>query len=220
MITERLKCGSHWIDIPGYNNRAQCSFCKKKESIETLENEQHLWLECRNNGQALAWNTARTAWNRTTSRDWPIISLGLIKGAAALTFENDQNGDSESLRTLISMTIWAIWKSRSKNSINNQNVATCEAKEELERDAFHRRWWEDKPTTRFEGPLGQQVICRFRFQNWPYPRFPLMGCGSGGRMPNGRNDPPANRTGVPHTAPKGATVHNAFPSFPPTKKRI
>ena len=55
-------------------------------------------------------------------RNWPAISLGLIKGSAAITFHDDRNSDSERLRILISMTLWAIWKSRNKNTINNQDV--------------------------------------------------------------------------------------------------
>ena len=53
---------------------------------------------------------------------------------------------------LISMTIWGIWKPRSKNSINNQDVALNETREaevftppfrsseeKLDRGAFHGR---------------------------------------------------------------------------------
>jgi hypothetical protein len=42
---------------------------------------------------------------------------------------NDYSKDSERLRILISMTIWAIWKSRNKNSINDQDVAPSETRE-------------------------------------------------------------------------------------------
>jgi hypothetical protein len=101
--------------------------------VDVLENEQHMWLECRNNGQDRAWVKAREIWGKTTTRNWPDLSLGMIKGAAALSFEHDQNKDSERLRILISMTVWAIWKTRNKNSINNQEVSTGEASEELVR---------------------------------------------------------------------------------------
>jgi hypothetical protein len=111
--------------------------------MDVLENEQHMWLECRNNGQDGAWAKAREIWGKTTTRNWPDLSLGLIKGAAALSFEYDQNKDSERLRILISMTIWAIWKTRNKNSINNQEVSTGEAREELVRllkDLITKSW--------------------------------------------------------------------------------
>jgi hypothetical protein len=83
MLIGRIKCGPYWRNIPGYEDRAHCSFCKKKDSIETLEDEQHMWLDCQNNGQTLAWNTAKRIWGKTTSRDWPNITTGLIRGAAA-----------------------------------------------------------------------------------------------------------------------------------------
>ena len=68
---------------------------------------------------------------RHPSRPWPNISLGLIGGAAALSFERDYRKDSERLRILISMTIWAIWKPRNKYSINDQDVASIEIGETL-----------------------------------------------------------------------------------------
>ena len=40
---------------------------------------------------------------------------------------NDHMKDSERLCILISMTVWAIWKSRNKITINNQDVAPGEA---------------------------------------------------------------------------------------------
>jgi hypothetical protein len=41
------------------------------------------------------------------------------------------------------MTIWAIWKSRNKNAINNQDIAAEETKAELERlikDLITKSW--------------------------------------------------------------------------------
>jgi hypothetical protein len=143
MLLGRIKCGSYWNNIHGYEPRALCSICRKKESIEIIENEQHIWLECENNGQAAAWEIARAMWERTTSKVWPNISLGLIRGTAALTFENDYRKDSERLRILISMTVWAIWKSRNKYSINDQDVAPIETGEtlkELIREQVRKSW--------------------------------------------------------------------------------
>src|SRR5258708_23463706 len=84
-----------------------------------------------------------TVWRKTTTRAWPNISLGLIRGVAAISFKNDHSKDSERLRILISMTIWAIWKSRNKNSINDQDVASCEAKETLKgliQETIRKSW--------------------------------------------------------------------------------
>jgi hypothetical protein len=46
MLTGKIKCGTYWNKIPGYNGRVICPFCKKKWNIETTETEKHLWLEC------------------------------------------------------------------------------------------------------------------------------------------------------------------------------
>jgi len=143
MLIGKIKCGSYWSKIPGYTDRAYCSFCKKKKAVEITESEQHMWLDCENNGQSLAWETARKIWIKTTDRTWPTISMGLIRGAAALSFEYDYSKDSERLRILISMTIWAIWKSRNKNSINDQDVTTNETREALKdliQDLIRKGW--------------------------------------------------------------------------------
>jgi len=50
----------------------------------------------------------------------------MIRGAAALTFEHNMNKDSERLRMLIAMTVWAIWKSKIKVSIQNQDITPNE----------------------------------------------------------------------------------------------
>ena len=110
MLTGKIKCGSYWSNIQDLAERAYCVACKKQESIEIIESEPHIWLECRNNGQNMAWETARNIWEKSTKRPWPDILIGLIRGVPAITFENDHMKDSERLRILISMTIliWAI----------------------------------------------------------------------------------------------------------------
>lgn len=73
----------------------------------------------------------------------PSISLGLVKGAAAISFEDDYNRASERIRILITMTIWAIWKSRNKNSVNDQEVAAIETNEtlkDLTPDLVRKSW--------------------------------------------------------------------------------
>jgi len=131
MLISRIKCGPYWNNIPGHAERAFCSFCKKTTGDDIMETEQHLWLSCDHNRQRQTWETTMNIWRKTTQRDWPALSLGLIRGSAAITFNDDRNSDSERLRILISMTLWAIWKSRNKNTINNQDVVPNETKEIL-----------------------------------------------------------------------------------------
>ena len=126
----RIKCGTFWDKIPGCAERAMCSLCRKT-NINVLESEQHMWLECENNGQELAWETTKNTWRKTTDRNWPNITADLIRGAPALSFEHDFSKDAERLRILITVTIWAIWKSRNKSAITNQDVAPSETSEIL-----------------------------------------------------------------------------------------
>ena len=69
--------------------------------------------------------------------------MGLIRGAPALTFQDDSSKDSERLRILISMTIWAIWKSRNKNTILNRETVPNETRDtlkELIKDLIRKSW--------------------------------------------------------------------------------
>ena len=57
--------------------------------------------------------------------------------------EMTKNSDHERLRILISMTICAIWKSRIKKSINNQDVTPNETREtpkDLIADLVRKSW--------------------------------------------------------------------------------
>ena len=143
VITGRIKCGAYWSNIPNYEDRATCSACKKNRNIDIIESETHMWQECENNRQDLAWDTAKLIWQKTTTRTWPNVTMGLIRGATALTFEDDSSKDSERLRILISMTVWAIWKSRNKNTILDLEAVPSETRDtlkELIRDLIQKSW--------------------------------------------------------------------------------
>jgi len=59
IVIGKLKCGTFWSNLPGYKDRVHCSFCKKKGLPDTIESEQHMWIDCENNGQSQAWETSR-----------------------------------------------------------------------------------------------------------------------------------------------------------------
>ncbi len=143
MLTSKIKCGTFWSKIPEYTQRAYCSFCKKAQNVKIIETKQHMWLEYIHSGQAQAWEMTEKTWQKTSDIEWPPITLGLIRGSAALTFEKDFNKDSERLHILISMTTWAIWKSKIKNSINDQDVTTQETTQTLKgqiSDLVRKSW--------------------------------------------------------------------------------
>ena len=90
-----------------------------------------MWLECTNSGQAQAWKLTEKIWRKSSDCDWPPISVGLIRGLAALTFNKDYNKDSERIRILIALTTWAIWKSKIKISMNDQDASPHETTQTL-----------------------------------------------------------------------------------------
>jgi hypothetical protein len=52
MLIGRIKCGSYWANIPGYDERSHCSFCKERAGLNRVESEEHIWLECPYNGRS------------------------------------------------------------------------------------------------------------------------------------------------------------------------
>jgi len=75
--------------------------------------------------------TPKLIWQKTTTRAWPNVTMGLIRGTMALTFEDNSSKDSERLQILILMTIWAIWKSRNKNTILDLEAVPSETRDTL-----------------------------------------------------------------------------------------
>ena len=100
MLTSKIRCGAFWSKVLGHTERAHCSFCKKKRNIKVIETEQHMWLECTNSGQAQAWETTKKIWRKLSERDWPPITLGLIQGSVALTFEKCKTSRTRSRGTV------------------------------------------------------------------------------------------------------------------------
>jgi len=131
MNISRIKCGEYWRNIPGFKDREFCLACQNNGEREITESQHHLWLDCRFNGQELAWKTAKQLWTKTTTLPWPTLSIGALRGVGAITL-SDADGnpirshDSERLRILLCITLWAIWKSRNKLSIQNMPVAATE----------------------------------------------------------------------------------------------
>jgi hypothetical protein len=145
MLTGKIKCGTYWNKIPGYRERANCPFCKRNRNIEVTKTEEHLWLECDNSGQAQAWHTAHKLWRESTNRNWPDITIGMIRGAVAISLDTNTCKD---LERLITITIWTIWKSKLKISINNQDVDPNEMTQQLKEllSELSRKSWD---VTRF-----------------------------------------------------------------------
>src|SRR5258708_6099165 len=165
----------------------------------------------------------RPCGKKTMTRAWPNTLLGLIRGAAAISFENDHSKDSERLRILISMTIWAIWKSRNKNSGRRvlrgkrdfKGTNTRDDQEKLERNA-HFESSGLKVTLHILTPRKTR---RSIFPNGMWPGDTgVGGClwvGLSGIFVQRAIGPP---TGKPRGSPThdamGRQVHDTFPSLP------
>ena len=116
---------------------------KQKE----MKQEAARYIQIGNGNQGIKKNTN---WKVITShpedaehvvRNRTVGSVGSYR--RSLSFENDLSKDSERIRILISMTVWTIWKSRNKNSINDQDVSQAETREtlrELIRDMIRKSW--------------------------------------------------------------------------------
>jgi len=100
-----------------------------------------MWPECVHNGQSQVRETTRGIWGKTTSRTLPDMTTDLIRGITALSFKDDLTRDL--LCILVSMTIWAIWKSRNENTLQDQVVTPNETRETLKemiRDISRKSW--------------------------------------------------------------------------------
>lgn len=133
MTLGRIKCGAYWNHIPGFEERGFCSFCAKNGDYQTLETEQHIWLDCPFNGQTEAWEEAKSLWERTSAWPWPQLNIGTLRGIGALTTTDEQGKPSkdmstERIRSIISITIWAIWKTRNNHAIQEKHTQTTDAK--------------------------------------------------------------------------------------------
>jgi hypothetical protein len=132
MLLGRIKCGTYWTKMPPeYATRQYCCACLREGERDILEDEHHLWLECKHNGQKEAWKATKEIWKNTTKTKWPDISVGIIRGIGGLAFP-DRTGnpkrdlDAERAKVLIATTVWTIWKARNKRAIQNEWTPTSE----------------------------------------------------------------------------------------------
>ena len=108
--------------------------CKKKETIDIIEGERHIWLDFKNNGRAAACvGNSEGDVGETPSKNRGQTSLQLIiRGETARSFENEYSKDSSKTLCIPTLIIVrAIWKSRNKYLINDRDVGPIETGETL-----------------------------------------------------------------------------------------
>jgi hypothetical protein len=131
-----IKLGKYWQHIPDLEARAYCTACEENEVTEVLEDETHLWIGCPYNGQKEAWEAAKDIWKRVSAKEWPALSVGLLRGIGAIELKDESGkplmtSDSKKLKILITASIWAIWKTRNRRSISNVHTAPEDSVKEL-----------------------------------------------------------------------------------------
>ncbi|KAH9833541.1 uncharacterized protein C8Q71DRAFT_823758 [Rhodofomes roseus] len=111
------RCGSFWLNIPGYEERARCSWCGQTESIE------HILTECTAPGQMTIWNMTRSLWENKGLR-WQSPSTSEILGLGCRKWSyNDKkqnHGATRLWRILISESAFLIWKLRCERVIGHE----------------------------------------------------------------------------------------------------
>lgn len=126
LLIGRIRCGSYWKHIPGYEDRQWCKACETHGEREVEESINHLWLGCQHNSQSNAWEYTRWLWNKTSKKPMPYPSIGLIRGSTAITLIDGTNTpahtDSTRMRLLVTITCWAIWKTRNNLAISNTPI--------------------------------------------------------------------------------------------------
>ncbi|KAH9932547.1 uncharacterized protein B0H18DRAFT_871247 [Fomitopsis serialis] len=116
MMHSGLKCGPYWINIQGYEDRAQCDRCGAVESI------QHILFECLATGQSLIWLIVRTAWVKKKAQ-WTDLSLEDVLTLGLKEWKDEKGrirpGATRLWRILVSEAVHLIWKLRCERVVGH-----------------------------------------------------------------------------------------------------
>ena len=114
-----LQIGNFWEKIPTYEHRAKCHKC-----TESIENLEHIMLECSTPERELTWNLTNQLWPTPEQRPTTIGHI-LSVSCISLTPSNDENpttkecGQARLKRILISESAHLIWVLRCERVIQN-----------------------------------------------------------------------------------------------------
>ncbi|KAJ7676571.1 hypothetical protein DFH06DRAFT_976497, partial [Mycena polygramma] len=132
-LHQAYKCGEHWINATGFEQRAPCVHCHVDETME------HILLECNAPGQSTVWKLCEELWNKKHGQ-FPTLKIGTILGCGIAEFK-DRKGviDKETgrlFKILISESAYLIWLLRCERVISRRNDP---AKYHTEVE-IHNRW--------------------------------------------------------------------------------
>ncbi|KIM77600.1 hypothetical protein PILCRDRAFT_76558, partial [Piloderma croceum F 1598] len=127
------KIGAYWSYIPNYEHQSLCHKCGTMEELE------HIILECDILGQKIVWNVTKNLWLKKVPR-WPELkNIGDILGCGLAEFKDRHNkpikGASRLYRILISESTLFIWKLRNERLFKHDSEETWPNQTEV-----HNRW--------------------------------------------------------------------------------
>ncbi|KAH9833132.1 uncharacterized protein C8Q71DRAFT_725810 [Rhodofomes roseus] len=126
--------GSNWLR-PSYSDelqeRHECKICGVEESID------HILTDCEAPGQEIIWELAGKLW-KMKQKTWNKPLLGGILGCGSTEFKTKKGkilkGEARLHRTVISESVYLIWKLR------NEQVIQAEGDRRHSEDEITNRW--------------------------------------------------------------------------------
>ncbi|KAJ7815790.1 ribonuclease H-like protein [Mycena olivaceomarginata] len=132
-LHQGYKCGTHWRNIPGYEQWATCTSCQVDDTME------HILLECNAPGQSVIWKVCKDLWLKKHPH-FPILKIGTILGCSLAEFKNSKGKlDREAsrlFRILVTESAYLVWSLRCERVISRGNDPS-KYHSEIE---IHNRW--------------------------------------------------------------------------------
>ncbi|EPS94062.1 hypothetical protein FOMPIDRAFT_1134930 [Fomitopsis schrenkii] len=116
---EAHRIGRFWTKIPGHEDRAMCTHCHERDSLE------HILLQCSATGQAAIWEFAKAAWKRK-SPEWGEINIHdiIAIGPRSRSLVRDKPTPGHIARfwrILVSESAHLIWRLRCERVIGHSD---------------------------------------------------------------------------------------------------
>jgi len=120
IVHNRVKCGSFFNKIPNWEEKQYCYRCKQIESVD------HILIHCQENHQEAIWEKTETLMKELGEEEWnkPDISTIIAIGAIQIDCKNNKKKAirQRRLRTVISETVWTIWKLRNREIFDEVKI--------------------------------------------------------------------------------------------------
>jgi hypothetical protein len=122
MIHEKNACGQYFANIPGWDDKKYCE-------CGSIEDMEHILFTCKKSTNDTIWTIAEQTWLKITNTPWIRPVMGIIYGVGAISLKGKRSATTDLYKTLITTTIWIIWKDRNNRRINNEKMDITETTE-------------------------------------------------------------------------------------------